>query len=126
MRNKWDPSKGATLRTYFIGQCLIRFANVYRGWWRNEGRRRYDVTGDAGFLDDIGPRYRAADVQALDRAAADEALATIKNPRVRTAVVLKAAGRTHTEIAAFLDVTEKAVERMIANERDRQRMRRVG
>jgi hypothetical protein len=31
---KWDSRRGATLRTYFIGQCLIRFANIYRRWWR--------------------------------------------------------------------------------------------
>jgi hypothetical protein len=35
---KWDYRRGATLRTYFIGQCLIRFANVYRRWWVHEQR----------------------------------------------------------------------------------------
>jgi hypothetical protein len=32
MKQKWDYRKGATLRTYFVGQCLIRFANIYRRW----------------------------------------------------------------------------------------------
>lgn len=31
-RGKWDPNKGASLRTFFIGQCLIRFPNIYRHW----------------------------------------------------------------------------------------------
>ena len=38
MRHKWDYHRGASLRTYFIGQCLIRFANIYRRWWGNEVR----------------------------------------------------------------------------------------
>jgi hypothetical protein len=29
---RWDPSKGATLATFFIGQCLMKFPNQYRRW----------------------------------------------------------------------------------------------
>jgi DNA-directed RNA polymerase specialized sigma24 family protein len=29
---KWNPNRGATLKTYFIGQCVIRYPNVYRSW----------------------------------------------------------------------------------------------
>lgn len=29
-RGQWDPSKGASLATFFIGNCLLRFANNYR------------------------------------------------------------------------------------------------
>ncbi len=28
----WDPAKGASLTTYFVGQCILRFPNVYRSW----------------------------------------------------------------------------------------------
>lgn len=31
---KWDPAKGASLNTFFVGQCLLRFLNVYRRWHR--------------------------------------------------------------------------------------------
>lgn len=27
---RWDPKKGASLKTFFVGQCLIRFTSVYR------------------------------------------------------------------------------------------------
>lgn len=33
---KWDPCKGASLRTYFIGQCMMRYANVLRRWMNND------------------------------------------------------------------------------------------
>lgn len=47
LAGKWDHHRGASLRTYFIGQCLIRFANIYRQCWpRTPGaRRRRPVLG---------------------------------------------------------------------------------
>ncbi|NKU99249.1 hypothetical protein GS889_18245 [Rhodococcus hoagii] len=39
-KNKWDVDKGASIRTFFIGQCLFQFANVYKVWF-NE-----DVSGE--------------------------------------------------------------------------------
>jgi DNA-directed RNA polymerase specialized sigma24 family protein len=48
----------------------------------------------------------------------------VRNPN-RRALVLHGAGMTYTEIAADLNVTPKAVERMIANERDRMKKRGI-
>ena len=31
---RWSPNGGASLATYFIGQCLLRWANVHRDWVR--------------------------------------------------------------------------------------------
>lgn len=33
----WDSTRGASLNTYFVGACLIQYANVYRYWRRHEG-----------------------------------------------------------------------------------------
>ncbi len=54
--HKWDYRKGATLRTFFVGQCLIRFANVYRRWYGNEKRNQYDLAADNDTLDTFAPR----------------------------------------------------------------------
>lgn len=53
MRHRWSPSGGASLRTFFIGQCLMRFANIYRRWWGNESRFRglASTTSDSEFLE---------------------------------------------------------------------------
>jgi DNA-directed RNA polymerase specialized sigma24 family protein len=123
MKQKWDYRKGATLRTYFVGQCLIRFANVYRRWWGGETRNRYDLTDENDTLADLSPRAASADGRAIDRTVAMRALATVKDPRVRKAMLRRAEGRSHAEIAAELKVTEKTVERMLANERQRSRKR---
>lgn len=36
MTGKWNPAKGASLKTYFIGQCLFQFRDVYRAWRQQE------------------------------------------------------------------------------------------
>ena len=126
MKQKWDYRKGATLRTYFVGQCLIRFANIYRRWHGGETRNRYDLTGDSETLAAFSPRAVAGDLQAIDRTIIAAALSTVKDPRVKKAMMFKAQGRTYAEIAFELDVTEKTVERMLANEWERLRKRAAG
>lgn len=125
LTRRWDHRKGASLRTFFIGQCLIRFANIYRQWHKTESRRSYAIT-DHATLDAL-ERGRAAgpEDQVIDLAQVQQALETIKNPAVRRALVLFAAGVSHQEIGQQLGVSEKAVERMIANERTRMRKRGI-
>jgi DNA-directed RNA polymerase specialized sigma24 family protein len=50
----------------------------------------------------------------------------MKDPRVRAATRLTATGRSQAEIAGILGVTEKAVERMLYNERVRLKKRMAG
>lgn len=119
MRNRWDARRGATLRTFFIGQCLLRFANVYRRWYGNEVRNQLaDMSGDklvvlAGAAPDDTART------ATDRHTIEAALASVPNPHVRRAMLLTALGVKQAEIAYELGVTEKAVERMLAHQRQR-------
>jgi DNA-directed RNA polymerase specialized sigma24 family protein len=128
MKRKWDSTKGATLRTYFIGQCIIRFANVYRGWYESEARHRKfsHVDDHAWLIDEIGPGREDTAEVAIDRLLIDRALAEVKDPRVRVVIVMTANGRSQTEIAYTMGVTPKTVERMLANERERQRGRKAG
>ncbi|HEX8509341.1 MAG TPA: hypothetical protein VF635_07575 [Propionibacteriaceae bacterium] len=127
MKHKWDYRKGASLRTYFIGQCLIRFANVYRRWWGNESRYRLLTTERAAAIVkmDEGRSQGPAD-QATAGVFAGDLLATVKDARVRKAMKLTAEGRTQAQIAVELQVTEKTVERMLSNERARLRKRMAG
>jgi len=126
MKQKWDPTRGATLRTYFIGQCLIRFPNVYRRWLREEeNRRHYTTTDDESFLDSTRPQEDGPEHRVIDGVTAELALATVKDPRVRHAMVRRADGWSHADIAAEIAVSEKTVERMIANERARLRKRGI-
>jgi DNA-directed RNA polymerase specialized sigma24 family protein len=125
MKRKWDHRRGATLRTYFIGQCLIRFPNIYRRWLAGENRNRYLITQDDGLIDAFAGSSKGPESQAVAGVIATEALSTVKDPRVHDAMHLRAADWTHAEIAELLGVTEKAVERMLANERARLRKRGI-
>lgn len=124
LKRRWDPGRGATLRTFFVGQCLIRFPNIYRRWRAGEMRNVF-VLGE-----DLGEPPRADEVEAPDKRVvagivASLAMETIRDPRVRRAMYMTAAGWPQAEIASVLGVSEKAVERMLANERGRLRRRGV-
>ena len=126
MRNRWDPRRGASLKTFFIGQCLMRFANVYRAWHAAEVRQHRAIRETA--LLEVAPRLHSSldgpEASAVDQAEVRRLVAAVADPRVRTALVLAASGWPQAEIAQRLDVSEKAVERMLANNRDR--LRRLG
>lgn len=124
MRGRWDYRKGATLRTYFIGQCLIRFANVYRAWLKTEVRAELPpVIDEQGRL--TGRHVPSVEELVLDQVAVDRTLASIKDPRVRKALVYRGAGLSNAQIGDELGLTEKTIERMIANERARVRRRNI-
>jgi DNA-directed RNA polymerase specialized sigma24 family protein len=120
LKHKWTSAGGATVKTYFIGQCLIRFANVYRAWWRQEtsaplpaGMEVVATLADRGVP---GPEEAAVDwqmsMQGLRHATTD---------RVRRLLVLVAADLPRPEIAERLGMTEKAVERALAYHQGRMR-----
>lgn len=126
MKRKWDPRKGASLRTYFIGQCLMRFSNVYRAWYGSELqqlRKELALIDDLALGDgDVG----APDKQVIAGILSSEAMATIADPRVRKTMHMLALGFKQAEVAKEMGISVKAVERMIANERGRLRKRGVG
>lgn len=126
MKRRWSPHGGATLRTFFIGQCLMRFANIYRRWWGNESRFRNTTTTTDDTLELFTPQAPGVDDAAVAHIYAVTVLARVKDPRVRHAMLLTADGRSQAEIAHALGCTEKAVERMLAKQRQLFKDRRVG
>jgi hypothetical protein len=102
-----------------------RFSNIYRRWWGNEARNNH-LLADHEDLVLLGPRRDGVDQRAVDGVLADGLLAGMKDPRVRAAMRLTAVGRSQAEIAGTIGVTEKAVERMLYNERIRLKKRMAG
>lgn len=39
---KWDPAKGASLETYFINGCVMKFKDVFVTWRKQRERETYD------------------------------------------------------------------------------------
>jgi hypothetical protein len=112
---RWNYRRGATLRTYFVGACLLQFPNVYEVWL-NEQKRW-------GAVDLVDPgAEEAAGVDRGDVAWADptaaavihrqhvrEVLAGIPDPQTRQAAQMVMLGYEHAEAGAELGLTAAAV-----------------
>lgn len=87
---KWRADRGASLSTYFVGQCLLRWANVFYAWQR-ESRRT---------LPQESPLERAWEVddhlQVLDRR---QAVDLRDDPLVARVLVLRQAGYSWDELS---------------------------
>jgi DNA-directed RNA polymerase specialized sigma24 family protein len=118
----WSPEGGASLATFFVGQCITRFPNLYRTWLRD---RRPTSWAPLSELDENSSRVAYA--RQVD--PADTAIAAVELQRVsdqldeRTlhAVVLQEFGYQIVEIAELLDESPKAVEMVLYHHRRRIR-----
>jgi DNA-directed RNA polymerase specialized sigma24 family protein len=117
---QWRPDGGASLRTYFVGSCVLAFPNVYRRW-RTEGEasrqaalaaRPVDVIEDRALPDD--PCELA--VRELHLA---DCLAGVPDERTRQAILYQEFGYSLKEIAELLAVTPGAVKQLLARQRER-------
>lgn len=104
-RGQWDPSRGASLATFFIGNCLLRFVNHYRKWRATTMRERVQ--------EDVEPEPRASDDPAaivVEDERLREILSPLTDPHNRAILLLDADGHGVEEIAVLLDMTYKQVE----------------
>jgi DNA-directed RNA polymerase specialized sigma subunit, sigma24 homolog len=126
----WDPAKGASLRTFFVGQCLRQFSNVYKRWRREELRSYTEPQAPpatAEWADEFedGPSTPLAPDASEAAQLRDElrrAFGKITDERVRSAFYLSVThGFTHAQIGEKLGMTAKAVESAIARARQQVR-----
>lgn len=125
MTGRWDPTRGASIKTFFIGQCLIRFPNIYRSWLTNEvrgdeillGDRSLPMRGGIGHVDPIDLAIVRQEVELRLRPIADK--------KAKEAMILSALGWSQREIGVKLNMTEKAVERTLSYYRKRLKEREI-
>jgi DNA-directed RNA polymerase specialized sigma24 family protein len=119
---RWFPEGGATLTTYFVGQCIICFPKLYRDWRGQWPENWVSLTT----LDEESARYGLA-VHQVD--PADIAIAPMElgrtvaqfNERTVQALALQDLGYQVDEIAEVLGCSEKAVEMRLYHHRRRMR-----
>jgi hypothetical protein len=112
LRGKWDPRRGAAIKTFFVGQCLIQFIDVAQAWVRHElpiFERDVELQPEQ----DLTERARAVEDDVIRDRMAHTALAAVSRPEARRALVMQAMGFTVPDIARDLEMTVKAVERML-------------
>jgi DNA-directed RNA polymerase specialized sigma24 family protein len=121
-QGRWSPEGGASLRTFFVGQCITRFPNLYRVWLRD---RRPTSWAPLSELDENSARVAYA--RQVD--PADAAIAAVElqrasdelDERTLHAVVLQQMGYQLVEIAELLDENPKAIEMALYHHRRRIR-----
>ncbi|WP_155372497.1 helix-turn-helix domain-containing protein [Catellatospora vulcania] len=117
----WCPDRGASIKTYFIGGCLLKLSNACR-MWRADTPMCEIPTGEA--LHVPGPRQQS-DPQniAVLREMIMQVLGS-EPPRIAKMLALAAEGYTHREIAEALGggISERGVEGELYRARRRARL----
>lgn len=127
-RGYWDPSKGASLTTFFIGNCLMfQFPNVYRRWLKDR-----DLLMKADSIHSSTEREHPAlaistrEDPATQLVARDQSqravrriLAPITDETNRAILALRADGFDIDEIAEALELEYSQVESRIYRARKR-------
>lgn len=114
--NRWQSSGGASLGTFFIGQCLYQFANIYRSALRAEIEQIKQATTPVAdptkYVHDV---IHGIEDTIVTRDAVAEAMAQLTTPRARRALFLQSIGYSQSEIAEELGLPggAKAVENLI-------------
>jgi len=122
---KWDPTGGASLKTFFIGRCIYSFANTYRSWLALQGHPAL-TTSDG--LDELErrPDSRGAynpEARVLSDFEIADALDQL-DPLTRAAVKLHADGYSQEEIAELLGKSPGSIRGVLTRQRKRGRTRR--
>lgn len=115
----WKAEKGASLSTFFIGQCKLQFPNIYRKWFEAECRFRRSPA-----VDPDGSRLHGRAPDDPARLAAQEGqLADIlgqMTPRTAEVMIHKfVLGKSYAEIAQEIEGIKdaKAAENLVSRER---------
>lgn len=110
---RWDYQRGTTLRTYFIGACLLQMPNVFDGWLTEQ--RHWAQVNDEIPLDDAAggdPQWADPTGDAVLRACEiREWLDSITDPKTRHAAWLVLAHQaSHQEAGEAVGLSADAVE----------------
>lgn len=128
-KGKWSELGGASLKTYFVGWCLMHLPDTYVRW-----NRRERSGGRAESLDDptadlskarVVDLAAVTDLQAEARIELEIAVAAVDDPQIVQMFQLQAAGYALEAIAEILDVTESVVRTKMSRARIRMRKWKV-
>jgi hypothetical protein len=106
----WDHRKGASLKTFFIGQCLLRFLNEHRRWQRSK-QRSVPVARDPAAVLDPPSTDRRPDESVIAAEGYTSALDDLtEDPQTRAVCFYKAEGYGDEEIAELTGLSVASVK----------------
>jgi DNA-directed RNA polymerase specialized sigma24 family protein len=111
-KGQWDRTKGASLRTFFMGACLFCFRNVYRDWRRLQRRMASanpNPTDDTCHHIEDERADRNPERRVINAFTAREVLTDVDEV-TREMLALDADGESYAEIGRRFGKTAHAVE----------------
>ena len=113
----WDHTRGATIKTYFVGACLFQFPNVYQVWqaerlrWNSHPTVSIDDPAAPGLLYQV-PSDDDTEHRAIARDQLQQVMAELadKYPDLHEVVMMQLEGYTDAQAAQRLGMTPRAVE----------------
>ena len=99
---RWRPDGGASIKSFFIGRCLMELPDVYRRWARQEGRYREQGANYAALNEDELPGQHTNTESAGTAAAMLDGLRNENDPTTMAMFELQAIGYSYEEIAEML------------------------
>jgi len=113
----WDHTRGATIKTYFVGACLFQFPNVYQRWnterrsWQDRCAVVVDDPEDPAGLRRLGSDDNTEE-HAIARHQLQQVMTELKDsyPDLRQVVQLQLLGYTCAQAAAHLGLSARAIE----------------
>jgi len=124
---KWNHHRGTTLKTYFVGSCLLQFPNVFDIWAREQKRWGLVEVAEPGTEQAAEATQRDAcwsdpTVETvLRRQAVHAVLANIEDPQTRKAIELVMLGYSYADAGAAVGLSAFAVEGRLYRLRRRPR-----
>lgn len=106
-RGYWKPRKGASMRTYFIHDCLYKFRDAFNAWARP---RRRQIEALAGTVLDLGSTQPGFEEQVELRDAVRRILQRSPAEAAAIAAMLYREPCTQKEIGAQLNLSVRSVE----------------
>ncbi|VVJ22743.1 Uncharacterised protein [Amycolatopsis camponoti] len=128
-KGNWDPQKGASSGTYFVGACACCFASFCNKWWKDKVLAEAMLSSPAEADEegeDLLQRIADTSVDPADavvlRDSAARAMAQVKDPKIQEVLLRRSyLGQTQAEAATAVDLTPKAVERRLHTHRKNMR-----
>lgn len=125
MANRWDSTKGKSLRSYFFGTAVSGFWEAYKKWMRRLDNELQSAFGPVDF--DLYPAHEDDIAQRLSDQADIRQILQEADPLQRQICDAVYKGHTQAEAAASLQLTNRAVEVRMRNlRRDGRRLAKRG
>jgi DNA-directed RNA polymerase specialized sigma24 family protein len=112
---RWNHRRGATLRTYYVGACLLQFPNIYELWVNEQKRWGVVELAEPGDVETGKPGYEnsawsdpTAD-EVIRRQQVNEIFTGITDDRTRKAAQMVMLGYEYADAGAEVGLSADAV-----------------